>query len=220
MRVFISSGLLVCTLLVFSTAGFAQDKGPKIAILNIQAAIAQCNEGQEAAKALRDKFAPKRTELEKAQREINDLQGQLRNQEKTLSDDARAKLLRTVDEKTRAFNRTNEDATTEFQQAEQDAINEIGRKMLGIISEEAKKNSYTVVLDVSSPQTPVLYADSGVDITEKIIELYNASSSKPKTSSTTEPPASKPAAAAPRPTPAPAAAPARPAAPPKPATTP
>jgi outer membrane protein len=223
MRVFISSCLLVCTALAFSMGGFAQEKAPKMAILNIQAAIAQCNEGQEAAKALRDKFAPKRADLEKQQREINDLQGQLRNQEKTLSEEARNKLLRTVDEKTRAFNRSNEDATTEFQQAEQDAINEIGRKMLGVISEHAKKNSYTVVLDVSSPQTPVLYADSGIDITEKIIELYNAATSKPKSSSTTEPaqpkPAAKPAAEPPA-KPAPAAgAPAKPAAP-KPASTP
>ena len=217
MKVFISSCLLVSTALAFSIAGFAQDKAPKMAILNIQAAIAQCSEGQEAAKALRDKFAPKRAELEKQQREINDLQNQLKNQEKTLSEEARNKLLRSVDEKTRAFNRANEDASTEFQQAEQDAINEIGRRMLGVISDHAQKNSYTVVLDVSSPQTPVLYADSGIDITEKIIELYNASASKPKSSSTTEPAQPKPAAA-PRPAPA-AGAPARPAAP-KPATTP
>ena len=216
MRVFISSCLLVCTVLAFSMGGFAQDKAPKIAILNIQAAIAQCSEGQEAAKALRDRFAPKRAELEKQQREINDLQSQLRNQEKTLSEEARNKLLRTVDEKTRVFNRTNEDATTEFQQAEQDAINEIGRRMLGVISDHAQKNSYTVVLDVSSPQTPVLYADSGIDITEKIIELYNTSASKPKSSSTTEPaarPAARPAAEAP------AKAAPKPAAP-KPAATP
>ena len=215
MKVFISSCLLVSTALAFSIAGFAQDKAPKMAILNIQAAIGQCNEGQEAAKALRDKFAPKRADLEKQQREINDLQNQLKNQEKTLSEEARNKLLRSVDEKTRAFNRANEDASTEFQQAEQDAINEIGRRMLGIISEHARKNSYTIVLDVSSPQTPVLYADSALDITAKVIDAYNAATGKPKSSSTTEPaqskPAAKPAAAS--------EAPAKPAAP-KPAVTP
>ena len=178
MRVSVSSCLVVITALAFSIHGSAQDKPVKAAILNIQAAIAQCSEGQEAAKMLRDKFAPKRAELEKAQKEIADLQSQLRNQEKTLSDDARARLLRTMDDKTRSFNRLNEDATAEFQQAEQDAINEIGRKMLAIISDHAQKSGYTLVLDVSSPQTPVLYADSGIDITAKIIELFNASSEK------------------------------------------
>jgi len=213
MRAFALSSLtlLVWAAVVFPSATFAQEKPLKVAILNIQQAIAQCNEGQEAAKALQAKFAPKRADLEKQQREINDLQNQLRNQEKTLSDDSRNKMLRTIDDKTRVFNRANEDATSEFQQAEQDAINEIGRKMVGIISDHAQKNGYTIVMDVSSPQTPVLYADAAIDITPKIIELYNAATPK---GSAGEPSASRPPA--PKPATAPAATPKPPE--PKPAT--
>lgn len=188
-------------LVAFVAASQAQEKTPKVAILNIQIAIAQSNDGQKAAKQLQDRFGPKRAELEKQQQEINALQEQLRNQGKTLSDEARNKLLRAVDDKTRVFNRTNEDATTEFQTAEQDAINEIGRKMMGIISEHAQTNGYGLVLDVSSPQTPVLYADAGIDITETIIQLYNQSAANATGSSAPSAPA-QPAA------PAPAAAPA------------
>lgn len=199
MRVFASSALclLLWTVVAFPVTGVAQDKPPKVAILNIQMAIAQCSEGKQAADQLRVKFAPKRDELEKEQREINDLQNQLKNQDKTLSDDARNRLLRSIDDKTRIFNRANEDATNEFQQAEQDAINEIGKKMLAIINEQAQKNGYTLVVDVSSPQTPVLYADASLDITNMIIELYDSSTGKGKTSSTAQPEPSKPAAAAP-----------------------
>ncbi len=209
MRAFVSTTLtlLVAAAVVFPAPGLAQDKAAKVAIINIQAAIAQCNEGQEAAKALQSKFQPKRAELEREQREINDLQGQLKNQEKTLSDDARNKLLRSIDDKTRIFNRDNEDATTEFQQAEQDAINEIGRKMIAVISDHAKKNSFSVVLDVSSPQTPVLYADMTLDITEKIIEAFNATG---KPASTSAAPVSPSAAPKPATAPKPAAEPAKP----------
>src|SRR5262249_53759844 len=115
MRVFISSCLVVLAVVASSVRGFAQDKTPKMAIMNIQAAIAQCSEGQEAAKVLQNKFSPKRNELEKMQKEINDLQDQLKRQQTTLSEDARNKLLRSIDDKTRAFNRANEDATSEFQ---------------------------------------------------------------------------------------------------------
>ena len=194
------TGLAVVAISILCIAGrgFAQDKPPKVAIINIQAAIAQSNEGQEAAKALQTRFSPKRNELEKQQKDINDLQNQLRNQEKTLSEEARTRLLRSIDDKTKAFNRTNEDATSEFQQAEQDAINEIGRKMMGVLDEYAKKNEISVVLDVSSPQTPVLYADVSMDITPKIIELYNQASAKPAASAPAKPaaePAAKPPAA-------------------------
>ena len=191
------------SILGFGSRGFAQDKAPKMAIINIQVAIAQSNDGQEAARQLQTRFAPKRNDLEKQQKDITDLQTQLRNQERTLSDEARTRLMRQVDDKTKAFNRSNEDATAEFQQAEQDAINEIGRKMMGVLDEYAKKNEFSVILDVSSPQTPVLYADSSIDVTPKIIELYNQATAKPAASATPAP-AAAPAA---RPAAAPAAAP-------------
>lgn len=209
MRVFVSTALfsLFAAASFFSPAAAAQEKANKIAIINIQQAIAQCEEGRQAATQLQSKFGPKREELEKQQREINDLQNQLKNQERTLSDDARNRLLRSIDDKTRVFNRSNEDATNEYQQAEQDAINEIGRKMLAVIDEHARGNNYTLVLDVSSPQTPVLYADATLDITQRVIEQYN---SKNKVTSAQPAPApAAPAAAAP----APAAAPKPPAKP-------
>ena len=166
----ILAGLLV----VFSVSGFAQDTAQKVAIIDIQAAIARSKDGQAAIRDLQDKFAPKRVDLENQQREISDLQNQLRNQDKTLSDEARTRLLRTLDDKTRRLNRDNEDATAEFQQAQQDVINGIGRKILGVISEHAQENGFSLVLDISSPQNPVLYANATIDITQAIIEQYDA----------------------------------------------
>lgn len=170
--------ILAAVLVVFSASGFAQEKArdtaQHVAIIDIQAAIARSKDGQAAIRDLQDKFAPKRVKLEDQQREISDLQNQLRNQEKTLSDEARTRLLRTLDDKTRRLNRDNEDATAEFQQAQQDVINGIGRKILGVISEHAQENGFSLVLDISSPQNPVLYANETIDITQAIIEQYDA----------------------------------------------
>jgi outer membrane protein len=217
-------GFVAGWLLIGSIAAQAQDKAGKLAIINIQVAISQSNDGQKAANEIQTRFAPRRQALDKAQQEINTLQDQLKNQEKTLSDDARAKLLRNIDDKTRVFNRDNEDASNELQSAEQDAINEIGQKMMNVLSEYARKNGFTMVLDVSSPQTPVLYADASIDITKDIVDLYNQASAKPAAPAAgAAAPAAAPAAAAPAATtPKPAATTPKPAAPPassaKPAT--
>ena len=190
--------IVLAALTVGMGSAFAQG-GQKVGIINIQQAIAQSADGQKAATALQAKFTPKRNELEKMNGELTALQEQLRNQEKTLSDDARNKLMRQIDDKTRALNRANEDAQAEFQTAEQDAINEIGQKMMGVITEFAEKGGYSMVLDVSSPQTPVLYADQPSNITQAVIEAYNKAHAAPA--------AAAPAAAAPKPAAAPAAAP-------------
>src|SRR4051812_4960879 len=106
MRVSVSRTLvlLAAAALAVPVSSFAQ---AKVAVIRIQEAIARCNDGQAAAKTLRDRFAPKQQELEKQQRDINDLQNQLKNQEKTLSEDARNRLLRSIDDKTRALTRQN-----------------------------------------------------------------------------------------------------------------
>ena len=187
-----------------------QSVSQKVAIIDIQRAIAQSNDGQQAAKEIQTRFGPKRAELEKAQQEITALEEQLRTQQTTLSDDARNRLLRTRDDKTRAFTRANEDATAEWQQAEQDAINVIGRKMINVITDYSQKSGFGLVVDVSSPQTPVLYADETLNITDKIIELYNQTTAKPAASGSVPaaPAAATPAATGTSPAPAGSAPPA------------
>ena len=68
-----------------------------------------------------------------------------------------------------------------------------------VIGAIAKEASYTLILDVSSPQTPVLYATNQIDITQEIIKLYDAQA--PAASVPASKPASTPPASlAPRPT--------------------
>jgi len=69
-----------------------------------------------------------------------------------------------------------------------------------VLEKYANDNGYAVVMDVSSPQTPVLYAHPGTVITKGLIDAYNAGSP-------VAPPAAKPAANAPRPSGAAAARP-------------
>jgi outer membrane protein len=71
-----------------------------------------------------------------------------------------------------------------------------------VIIKYARDNGYAVILDVSSQQTPVLYASDGIDITQDIIALYdkNAPSASSANPATPPPPAAtKPAATPPKP---------------------
>ena len=54
-----------------------------------------------------------------------------------------------------------------------------------VIDKYAQQNGYAVVLDVSNPNTPVLYASNTVDITKDIVDLYDkAAPSAPATRAT------------------------------------
>jgi outer membrane protein len=145
----------------------------KVGIINIQDAIIRTEEGQKTAKTLQEKYTPRQQGLEKQKRELDDLQASLNKGRNTMSEEARNKLIREIDTKTKSLQRDNEDASAEFQQEEGKLINTIGQKMMGVIDKYAKEKGFHVILDISSPQSPVLYAVNTVDITTDIIGLYD-----------------------------------------------
>lgn len=153
----------------------AQQQPPptKVGIIHIQNAIISTKDGQKAAAELQNKFDPKRKQLEQKQNEIASLQEQLRKGANTLSEEARQKLMREIDAKTRALNRETEDAQSEFDQEQQKILQELGGRLMQVIDKYARDNGFALILDVSSPQTPVLYAANSIDITQAIVELYD-----------------------------------------------
>ena len=192
----------------------------KVAVIQIQAALAATKEGQKAAADLEVKLSPRKKDLDGKQAEIKDLQEKLQRGGNTLSDSAKEDLTRNIDVKTKSYNRELEDAQAELEQEQQKVVGTLGQKMMAVIDKYAQQNGFAIVLDVSSQNTPVLYASNTVDITKDVIDLYDKTvftanpapatpaAARPSTSPAARP-AAAPAAAAPKPAAPPAATPAK-----------
>ncbi len=172
----------------------AQQAPTKVGVIQIQSAIVSTKDGQTAAKGLEERFQPKRRELEKRQGEIRGEQERLQKGANTMPQAAKDDLARKIDSLTKAFNRDAEDAQAELEQEQNKMLNELGQKMMVVIDKYAKDNGYAIILDVSNPQTPVLYASNTVDITKDIIDLYDKNAPA-------APPAGSPSAVKPMPAP-------------------
>ena len=173
--------------------------GPaKIGIVYIQEAIFATNEGKKETDTLQAKFSPKQTELKTQSDEVENLKKQFEAQQAKLSADASATQARSIEAKQKNFQRNLEDAQNEFQQAQQDVLNRLGSKMMTVLEKYALDHGYSVILDVSNPQTPVIWASQGTNITKDLVDAYNAanpSAAPPaKTSGVTPRPAASPAA--------------------------
>ena len=171
----------------------------KVGIIAFQNAIVSTKDGQKAAADLTAKFGPKKGELEKKQSAIAQLQEQLRKGTNTMSEEAKQKLMREIDQTTKSLNRDTEDAQAELDQEQNRIMQELGQRIQAVMDKYARDNGYAVILDVSSQQTPVLYAASGIDITQDIIALYDKNA--PPAASSVKPAATQPAAAKPAATP-------------------
>jgi len=162
----------------------------KIGIVSIQDAIANTNEGKKELEALQQKFSPRQAALQAQNDEVENLKKQLQAQSDKLSDEERNNRVRSGNEKQKTFQRNAEDFQNEVQAAEQEILNRLGKKMLDVLEKYARDNGYAVVMDVSNPQTPVLYAHPGTNITKELIEAYNVQS--PVAATTPKPAASSP----------------------------
>jgi len=180
----------------------------KVGVINLQSAIVSTKDGQKAANDIQVRFNPKKADLDKRQSDIAQLQDQLNRGRNTLSEEARQKLVREIDQKTKSLNRDTEDARAELDQAEQKIMNDLGSRIVAVIDKYAKDNGYAMILDVSSPQTPVMFASNSIDVTRDIIELYDKNAPAPASGTGTSTsgivaPAAKPAVAPPVTPPAP-----------------
>lgn len=172
-----------------ASASAAAPMGPaKIGVIAFQVAVGQTNEFQRAFITLQQKYQPKQQQLKALNEEIDTLTKQLQAQGDKLSDAERASRTRTIDEKKKQLDRSAEDAQNDFQAEMQDLYSGTASKVYDVLSSYAQQHGYTLILDVASQQTPVMYALPTTDITKAIIEAYNVKSGVP-------PPPPQPAAA-------------------------
>ncbi|MGB0064658.1 MAG: OmpH family outer membrane protein [Terracidiphilus sp.] len=151
----------------------------RIAVVRFQLAVAQTNEGQRDFADIEKKYAPKQASLKSLSDEVDSLTKELQTPSASLTDTERASKAKSLDEKKKQLDRDSEDARNDFQQDVQDMYNSLASKVYDVLQSYAEGQGITLVLDVSQQQTPVLWANSGSDITKAVIDAYNVKSGVP-----------------------------------------
>jgi outer membrane protein len=185
-----------------AAASAAAPAGPaKIAVISFQYAVGQTNEGQRDFADLQKKYAPREAQLKSQGEEVDNLTKQLQTQAATLSEADRNTRAKAIDDKKKRLDRETQDARNDFQTDMQDMYNSLASKVYDVMQSYAEKEGYTLILDVSGQQTPVLYASDGTNITKQVIDAYNLKSGVPTqpVQSGAETPRPKPATPAARP---------------------
>lgn len=151
----------------------------KVAVIAFQAAVAKTNEGQKSFAELEKKYQPRQEQINTLKTQVDSLTKQLQTDGPKLNDTERAARAKVIDDKTKELDRTAEDARTEFQQDVSQAYGALAQKVYDVMKTYAEQKGYTLVLDYSAQQTPVLFAGQSTDITGAVVEAYNAKSGVP-----------------------------------------
>jgi Skp family chaperone for outer membrane proteins len=170
----------------------------KIALVAFEQAVFATNEGQKTVQDIQAKYKPKKDQIDSLSHEVDSLKKQLQSAPATLSDADRAAKMKEIDAKEKRLNHDAEDAQTAYNTDLQEAYGKVAAKVSVTLKKYVSDNGYTLLLDVSSQQSNVMWANQSTDVTQAVVTAYNASSgvAAPVPSA---PSSSAPAAARPRP---------------------
>jgi len=168
--------------------------GTKIGVISVRQAIASTAEGKQAGAELQSQFASRQTELENLNKQINELRQRLDAGRDKLSQDETARLTRQGETLARQLERKQNEYQEDVNAAQQDVIDRIGRKMVDVIDRHARENGYSVIMDSSAQNTPLLYVSTQIEITQDIIRLYDSAYPVKAAAPAQQKPAPKPAA--------------------------
>jgi outer membrane protein len=162
------AALTVLLALVTATAALAE---MKIAYVDMQRALNECNAGKKAKSQFRVEIQQLQSKLERKQSELQALKDELQKKGMLMRDDQRLNLQDSYTRKLRDFESTYKDSKAELQQKDNEVTGSIIRDLAYVVRTVGERDGYTLILEKGS----LLWGTPAIDITDQVIRQYNAS---------------------------------------------
>lgn len=166
-------GLLLLALALFPVTASAQDK-VKIGFIDVQRAITESAAGQRAKERFQSQVKKAEADLLKEKTELERMKTELDKKGPLLKEDERRNLEGDLQRRYVNYQRSMSDQQQELRQKEGEMTADILKELEKIVNEVGKAEKFTLILERSQ----ILYSDQGIDITNKVIDVYNSRSKK------------------------------------------
>lgn len=147
-----------------------------IAYVDLQRIMLESDKGKEAKKTLTDEFEKVKKSMEGKQDELQKMKDDIERKGAAITPDARAEKERQYQNKLKDYQRLSNDYQGELQQKDMELTQRILKEIDEIVKNLGEKEKYTLILEKS--QAGILFATPAIDITSKVISLYNESAKK------------------------------------------
>jgi len=145
----------------------------KLGAVNLQRALNDCDAGKKAKEDFKVQVDKLQADLNKQKTEIEKIKNEVEKKGMVLKADERRNMERDYQKKLRDFQRTYKDSQAELQQRDNELTTEILRDLQEVIADYGAKQAYTLILEASNAGA-VLYHSRAIDITDQIVQEYNA----------------------------------------------
>ena len=161
--------LLGIGLVALAAPGTAQQK---IGVIDVARIMTESNRGQKVLADIEEVQAERAGELQTLNDELTDLQRRFQEGRLSLAEDRLLQLQAEIEDKTRLFERAREDAQRVVQKRRTDDIQKVEAEVFPIINAVGEEMGYSLLFNKF--QSGLVFAEEAVDITDLVIERFNA----------------------------------------------
>lgn len=140
----------------------------KVAIINVQRAIVETAEIKKAQAELEAKYKPRTAEIEKVQKELQDIQARLQSGKVTPQEESDLQMR--GQRRQREYNRLTEDLQGDVDRERTEILQGAGQRMNEVVRKIAEERGFDVVVDVSN----TVYFKPALEITADVVKAYDA----------------------------------------------
>jgi len=145
----------------------------RIAVVDMQRALNECDAGKKAKDQVKSKFEKSQDSLKRQREDLDRMKDDYDRKALVLKDEERRNLEKDLETRGLEFKRKYEDFQRDLKRTDAELTASIVEELYGIVRDYGQKNGYSLVLEASSGA--LLYNDKAVDITDEIVKLHNAS---------------------------------------------
>ncbi len=145
-------------------------EGAKIAFINTQRIASESSDGKAATNKIRALNDKKVQELNEKQKQLQAAQQKLQSGGGVLSDAARGQLEKDIEKMNVDIQRFTQDAQAEVQELTQQLQADFEKKLRPVIAAVAQERGLHLVL---GPESGIIWADGGLDITPDVIRRFD-----------------------------------------------
>ncbi|HEX9444116.1 MAG TPA: OmpH family outer membrane protein [Candidatus Binatia bacterium] len=163
--------LLAVVFLLFAAPAWGQQV--KIGLIDIQRAINESQPGKTAKERLQAQVKKAEADMNRERQDIEKGKADFDKKGPLLKEDDRRKMEGELQKRIVNYQRNSRDVQEELGLRQREAEAAILKDLEGVVAEIGKNEKFTFILEKSQ----LLYSDQAIDITTKVIELYNGRSS-------------------------------------------
>ena len=148
----------------------------RIAVVDMQRALNECDAGKKAKDQVKAKFEKSQDQLRKQREDIDRMKEDYDRKALVLKEEERRNLEKDLENRSLDFKRRYEDFQRDLKRTDAELTSSIVEELYEIVKDYGQEKGYGLVLEASSGA--LLYNDKGLDVTDDIIKLHNTTPHK------------------------------------------